>query len=212
MPIQNKLISKGYRQELNTIIKIYTKESKYGGNKNSFDFKLAIFYNIYGCTDVLYKAKAKVFFIMLKGLALNFFYLNNTINKLSFQDICSTIQTYFKGLKYKRGVLVYWNAISLKSIMDKSEGKLTADYLQLLFNKLHHLQYRLNINLYTNVFIYNKLIVAYQDVLLYQYTYYKPVPTIAGLINDLQLLITIQEKLYLAKLSAFFTDCCYHHN
>ena len=84
-------MSKGYKQELSIIIKIYTKESKYRGDKNSFDFKLAIFYNIYRCANVLYKAKAKVFPIMLKGLVLDFFYLNNTINKLFFQDICSAI-------------------------------------------------------------------------------------------------------------------------
>ena len=86
---------------------MYIEESKYRSNRDSFNFKLTIFYNIYGCINILYKAKVKVFPIMLKGLALDFFYLNNTINKLSFQDIYSTIQNYFKGLKYKRGVLVY---------------------------------------------------------------------------------------------------------
>ena len=91
MPIQNKLILKGYRREFNTIIKIYIKESKYGGNRDSFNFKLTIFYNIYGCANILYKVKVKAFPTILKGLVLNFFYLNNTINKLSFQDICSTI-------------------------------------------------------------------------------------------------------------------------
>ena len=84
-------MSKGYGRELGIIIKIYIEESKYRGNKNSFDFKLAIFYNIYGRANVLHEAKAKAFPIMLKGLALNFYYLNNTINKLSFQDICSAI-------------------------------------------------------------------------------------------------------------------------
>jgi hypothetical protein len=63
---------------------MYIEESKYGGNRDSFNFKLAIFYNIYRRTNILYKAKAKIFPIMLKGLALNFYYLNNTINKLSF--------------------------------------------------------------------------------------------------------------------------------
>ena len=84
-------MSKGYRRELSTIIKMYTMESKYRNNRDSFDFKLAIFYNIYGRVDILYKAKAKAFPIIFKGLALDFFYLNNTINKSSFQDICSTI-------------------------------------------------------------------------------------------------------------------------
>jgi hypothetical protein len=73
------------------MIKMYIEESKYRGNRDSFDFKLAIFYDIYRCVNVLYKAKAKAFPIMLKGLALNFFYLNNTINKSSFQDICSAV-------------------------------------------------------------------------------------------------------------------------
>ena len=84
IPIWNKLTLKGYRRELSTIIKMYIEESKYRGNGDSFDFKLAIFYNIYRYANILYKAKAKVFPTMLKGLALNFFYLNNTINKLSF--------------------------------------------------------------------------------------------------------------------------------
>ena len=164
MPIQNKPISKGYRQELSIIIKMYIEESKYKNNRDSFNFKLAIFYNIYKHVNILYKAKAKAFPIMLKGLVLNFFYLNNTINKLSFQNIYSTIQNYFKGLKYKRGVLVYQNTISLKLIIDKSEGKSTADYLQLLFNKLCYLQHGLKINLQTDIFIHNKLIIACQDM------------------------------------------------
>ena len=77
-------MSKGYGRELNIIIKIYTKESKYGGNRDSFDFKLTIFHDIYRRANVPHEAKAKAFPIMLKGLALNFYYLNNTINKLSF--------------------------------------------------------------------------------------------------------------------------------
>ena len=107
MPIQNKPTSKGYRQELNIIIKIYTEKSKYKNNRDSFNFKLTIFHNIYRYINILYKAKAKAFPIILKGLVLDFFYLNNTINKSSFQDIYSTIQTYFKGLEYKRGILAY---------------------------------------------------------------------------------------------------------
>ena len=91
MSIWNKPTSKSYRQELGIIIKIHIEESKYKNNRDSFNFKFAIFYNIYRCANILYKAKAKAFPIMLKGLVLNFFYLNNTINKSSFQDICSTI-------------------------------------------------------------------------------------------------------------------------
>ena len=61
MPIWNKPTSKGYRQELSIIIKIYTKKSKYKGNRDSFNFKLTIFYNIYRYTNILYKTKVKAF-------------------------------------------------------------------------------------------------------------------------------------------------------
>ena len=84
MPIRNEPTLKGYRRELSIIIKIYTKESKHGGNRDSFNFKFTIFYNICGRANILYKTKAKAFPIILKGLALDFFYLNNTINKSSF--------------------------------------------------------------------------------------------------------------------------------
>ena len=90
-PIQNKPILKGYRKELSTIIKIYIKESKYRGDRDNFNFKLTIFYDIYRRVNIPHKAKAKTFPIILKGLVLNFYYLNNTINKSSFQDICSAI-------------------------------------------------------------------------------------------------------------------------
>ena len=70
---------------------MYIEESKYGGDRDSFDFKLTIFYNIYGHANVPHEAKAKAFPIILKGLALDFYYLNSTINKSSFQDICSAV-------------------------------------------------------------------------------------------------------------------------
>ena len=70
IPIWNELTSKNYKQKLSIIIKIYTKESKYRSNKNSFNFKLTIFHNIYGCIDILYKAKVKAFPTMLKGLVV----------------------------------------------------------------------------------------------------------------------------------------------
>jgi hypothetical protein len=91
MPIQNKPMLKGYGRELSIMIKMYTEESKYRSNRDSFNFKLAIFYDICGHINVPYKAKAKAFPIILKGLVLDFFYLNNTINKSSFQDIYSTV-------------------------------------------------------------------------------------------------------------------------
>jgi len=44
-------------------------------------------------------------------------------------------------------------------------------------------------------FLYNKLITAYQEVEPYKYAYYKPIDTLAGLINDLRFSIVMYEVL-----------------
>ena len=97
---------------------------------------------------------------MLWGIALNFYYKNKA-TYTTFNSIYNTVRNYFKGPEYKCRILVKWNAITLKTVIIKSEGKPIEDCLQLLINDLRHLQYGLNVNLYNNDFLYNKLIVAY---------------------------------------------------
>ena len=96
---------------------------------------------------------------MLYSITLTFYYKNKA-TYTTFNSICNAIRNYFKGLEYKRGVLIKWNAITLKIIIIKSEGKSIEDCLQLLLNNLRYLQYGLDTNLHNNNFLYNKLIVA----------------------------------------------------
>jgi len=72
--------------------------------------------------------KIKAFPIMLYGIALNFYYKNKA-TYVTFNSICNAICNYFKGLEYKRGVLTKWNAITLKTVIIKNEGKSTGDCL-----------------------------------------------------------------------------------
>jgi len=65
---------------------------------------------------------------MLYGIILNFYY-GNKATYTTFNGICNAIRNYFKGLKYKRGVLTKWNAITLKIVIIKSEGKSIEDCL-----------------------------------------------------------------------------------
>jgi hypothetical protein len=46
-------------------------------------------------------------------------------------------------------------------------------------------------------FLYNKLIIAYQELEPCKYAYYKPTDTLASLINDLRSFITIYKALNL---------------
>jgi hypothetical protein len=65
---------------------------------------------------------------MLRGITFNFYYRNKA-TYTTFDSIYNTIRNYFKGLEYKRGVLTKWNAITLKTVIIKSEGKSTEDCL-----------------------------------------------------------------------------------
>ena len=65
---------------------------------------------------------------MLRGITLNFYY-ENKATYTTFNSICNAIYNYFKGPEYKRGVLIKWNAITLKIVIIKNESKSTGDCL-----------------------------------------------------------------------------------
>ena len=65
---------------------------------------------------------------MLHSITLNFYYKNKAIY-ITFNGIYNTIYNHFKGLEYKYRVLTKWNAITLKTVMIKSEGKSIKDCL-----------------------------------------------------------------------------------
>ena len=83
-------------------------------------------------------AKIKAFPTILYGITLNFYYRNKA-TYITFNSIYNAIRNHFKGLEYKRRVLIKWNAITFKIVIVKSKGKSTKDCLQLLLNNLRHL-------------------------------------------------------------------------
>ena len=125
---------------------------------------------------------------MLRGLALDHYYTNLKSNPLGvpFNKLCKVTRNYFKGPEYKRNILTQWNTTKLQTIIKKNPKKSTTECLQILIKDLQYLQHGLNAKLQTDDFLYNKLITAYQEVEPYKYTCYKPIDTLAGLINDLR--------------------------
>src|SRR6266568_1709655 len=130
---------------------------------------------------------------MLRSLVLDHYYTNLKSNPLSvpFDKLYEAIYNYFKGPEYKRDILTQWNAIKLWTVINKNTKKLTTKCLQILIKDLRHLQHSLNIKLQIDNFLYNKFITAYQEVEPCKYTCYKPVDTLASLINDLHSSIII---------------------
>src|SRR6266702_504760 len=118
----------GWGKEISNTVKMYTEELKYNGINNSFNYKLTIFYNICNQSDILQEAYNKALLIILIGLALNQ-YFNSRLSNLLFKDTCKYLYSFFKGPSSKHKNLSKWNAISLKTIMDKNTDKLTSNYL-----------------------------------------------------------------------------------
>jgi hypothetical protein len=56
------------------VAKIYIKEQKYNSINGSFNYKLTIFLDICNCVKLLEEGYLRAFLIMLKGLALDYFY------------------------------------------------------------------------------------------------------------------------------------------
>lgn len=69
-----------YSRKLLNLAKIYIIKTKYSNQNNSFMFKLAIFYDIFAKANILSKTKMKAFPTILKGLALDYYYLNISIS------------------------------------------------------------------------------------------------------------------------------------
>ena len=65
---------------------------------------------------------------MLHSIAFNFYY-KNKVTYTTFNSICNAIHNYFKKLEYKRGILIKWNAITLKTVIMKNENKSIGDCL-----------------------------------------------------------------------------------
>jgi hypothetical protein len=62
---------------------------------------------------------------MLRGLALDYYYTNFKSNpfSVSFDKLCESTRNYFEGSEYKRDILTQWNALKLRTVIDKNTEK-----------------------------------------------------------------------------------------
>jgi hypothetical protein len=106
---------KTYGRELANLAKLYTNESKYSGNNDNFNFKLTIFTDLCQKADIPKQEFCQAYSTMLRGLALDHYYINLKANPLgvSFEKLCESTCNYFKGLEYRRNILTQWNILKL---------------------------------------------------------------------------------------------------
>ena len=100
--------------------------------------------------------------------------------------------------------------MTLQSIIEKNPGKATTENLQILIKDLRHMQKGLDIELQSDRVLYNKIINACQQVSACSFACYRPSPTLAGLIGDLQSSITTYELAHKKEAPTYFVDRKYH--
>jgi hypothetical protein len=77
-------------------MKVYPDDAKYTGENDNFQFKLTMFTNICQQADIPHEVALKAFPIMLKGLALDYYYSNfRSWWNATFEQVCSLMEIYF---------------------------------------------------------------------------------------------------------------------
>jgi hypothetical protein len=188
---------------------MFTDELKYDGTNGSFDYKLAIFYNICNRCDIPPEAYSKALPNMFSGLALNLYFTSNFAN-FSFEDACKNIRNFFEGPGSERKNLSEWNTISLATVIEDSKDKPLSEYLQLLVNKFLLLQHGLPKELRTDSFLTNKLVTACQEIKACQYATADPPEKLGPLISKLQSSIIAWEKQNPEQSRVYYTDRRYY--
>ena len=90
------------------LTKLYTDKFKYSSENDNFDFKLTIFINLCQKTDILKQEFNQAYSTILRGLAFDYYYINLKSNpfSVSFDKLYEVTRNYFKGLEYKRNILI----------------------------------------------------------------------------------------------------------
>ncbi|RKF74206.1 hypothetical protein GcM1_240023 [Golovinomyces cichoracearum] len=175
----------GFGKEIANMAKIYTEEQKYGGTNESLDFKLKFFYDICSRADIPQKAYSNALQTLLKGLALDIYFMNELSN-ISFQNAIEHLRNYFQGPEFHRKNLSEWNITTLKTFIAKNPEKSIGECLLLLIKTLRKLQHGFREALQTIDYLHDKLVTACHGVPACIYAVSDPLPTIGALINKLQ--------------------------
>ena len=115
--------SKSHDRVLFNLIKMYSDETKYSDENDSWNFKFIIFHDMCAKVEMFETIKLMTFSIMLKDFALNYYYFNVIVweSALNFVQTCVSINSYFENSEYKRNVMIKWNVIIFRSVMTISK-------------------------------------------------------------------------------------------
>jgi hypothetical protein len=203
-----------FGRELTNLTKSYTDDIKYGSEGDNFGLKLMIFYDICDRVGVPKEAYRKALPVMLKGLALDYYYSDLINSTFTFEQLCQAIQHHFEDANYRRSTLTEWNTIDLEAIKSQNPDKPISQCFQLLVNKLRTLRHGLTPDLQSDTFMLNKLVLACRSVPACQIACSAPPDNLSALISSLKTSITAYEFSHKNESisNTFMTDRRYYSN
>ncbi|TQS37794.1 hypothetical protein Golomagni_01720 [Golovinomyces magnicellulatus] len=167
LPVSRDLkVSQNYLASFNnpivTLIKAYKEEQKYAGMPSeSFNLKFKNFTGFCNTIDIPINQRNSAFKVMLKDAALQHYY---TIFNSEFLPDLSTmyqaIKLNFEGKEYQQSILVKWNELSLKTILQDTGSTDVEAALNSLITNLRHIQLSLSPEFRSDKILFAKLLQA----------------------------------------------------
>lgn len=202
-----------YGRQIANMSKIYTEEMKYGSEGDNFGLKLVIFHDVSKRVALPPTAYSLALPVMLKGLALDFYYSTLIQANMTFELLCGAIQEHFEDANYKRATLAQWNKYDLGLMKSENPDKSTTHCFHLLLSKLQTLYHGLTPDLQTDTFMLNKLVLACQDAPECAIACSSPPPTLSGFISTLKTSIMTYERNHRnTSTETFMTERRYQTN
>jgi hypothetical protein len=211
-PPANAPPTTSYARIVGEVAKMYNEDMKYSGHNSSFRNKRTIFEDVCQRADLPPNQYMRAFPIMLKGLALDYYY-NTGLSKLSYLETCEKLRTFFEPPEYYRANLNKWNSITLNTVAASHPDKTIGEAVQLLVNELTELQHGLEEDLRKPAFFLNKIVTACQGIPACRYAVSSSPTDLGQLLNNLQSSITAYEKEQEQPQNdgtAYFTDRRFH--
>ncbi|KAI0994367.1 hypothetical protein K3495_g13816 [Podosphaera aphanis] len=132
-PLEMKPQVSTYGREFSNLMKMYDDKLKYSGSKDSFDYKLTIFYDPCSKAGLYSDAYSISFSTMLRDDVLDYFYDSVNNQGLSFEAMCSMVKSHIETDEHKQAMMTIWNSMFFKSIIKQNEEKQLLDCFEIFF-------------------------------------------------------------------------------
>ncbi|POS81843.1 hypothetical protein EPUL_006705, partial [Erysiphe pulchra] len=103
---------------------MYSEENKYSGlPTESFTYKFSIFIDVASKSEIPQDALPTAFSIMLKGMALEYYYSCCQGSTLTISHLIRRIQEHFEGEEHRRNMLREWNKVNVHDMFHKNPSR-----------------------------------------------------------------------------------------